>query len=63
MQGDGAPPGVSVAALRPLRAALGRADDLRLSLYDQLPSLLRACPSALSIHTLWAGLDDMARLV
>ena len=52
MHGGSTPPGVPAAALRPLRAALGRADDLRLSLYDQLPSLLRACLSALSMHSL-----------
>ncbi len=41
---EGKLPAVPAAALRALRAALGRADDLRLSLYDQLPALLRARP-------------------
>ncbi|KAK9820980.1 hypothetical protein WJX81_007452 [Elliptochloris bilobata] len=40
--GEEGPVKLPGAALKPLRAALGRADDLRLSLYDQLPALLRA---------------------
>jgi len=44
-RGEGKLPAVPAAALR---AALGRADDLRLSLYDQLPALLRARPENLN---------------
>lgn len=40
--GENGQPGVPTHALRAVRAALGRADDLRLSLYDQLPALLKA---------------------
>lgn len=53
---DGKLPAVPAAALRALRAALGRADDLRLSLYDQLPALLRARPANLKPEVDLGGL-------